>query len=491
MAESVTKEARVIVRHSMVYGLSAVLDRLIGFLMLPVYTRFLTPADYGIMELIYMTMSAISLVVGFGIEAAVSRFYFDYQTERERKKVISTAIIVYGAMAFVIIVALFPLSGMMAKLILDSAAYTSYFKIAILNLAVAIILPIVFAYMRVQQKSFQYMITRVAMTVVGLSLNIYFVVIAKQGVYGILFSDFLFHLIFAVVLTLYTLWKTGLQIEYKLLKEMLIFGLPLIPSNIAAYIVVASDRYFIKQYGNISMTGLYGLGYKFGILINQFVTSPFIQIWSPRRFEYFGKEGYELIYARIFTYFCTLSLFCGLMISLLSKEIIHFMVTEPFWPAYKIVPIITLAYIVFSFHYHFNVGIMMKKATKYIAYVNAINCILNLVLNFILIKRYSIWGAAVAALICFIFKSGMTYYFSNRLYKIHMEWRRVAMLFATAFALFFAAFSIETGSIWLNLAVKGAIGLSFPCILYLVRFFTDEEIKRIKHIVKTRKLEFD
>jgi TRAP-type C4-dicarboxylate transport system permease small subunit len=72
-----------------------------------------------------------------------------------------------------------------------------------------------------------------------------------------------------------------------------------------------------------------------------------------------------------------------------------------------------------------------------------------------------------------------------------MEWRRIVMLFATAFALFFAAFFIETGSIWVNLLYKGTIGLSFPLVLYFARFFTDEEIKRIKHIIKTRKLEFE
>ena len=491
MVKSVASEAKLIARHSVIYGLSNVLDRMVGFLMLPVYTRFLTPSDYGIMELIYMTTSIISLVVGLGVEAAVGRFYFDYADEGQRKKVISTAIIGYGAMVFAVILAMIPFASPMARLVLDSAEYADLFEIALLTLALGIVLPIVYAYMRVRQKSFQYMITKVMMTAAGLGMNIYFVVLAKMGVYGILMSNLLAHLIFTVVLNIFTLKQTGFRVDYKLLKEMLKFGLPLIPSNISAYIVQASDRYFVKQYGNISMTGLYAMGYKFGTLVNQFVTSPFIQIWSPRRFEYFGKEGYELIYARIFTYFCILSLFAGLLISLLSKEIIRFMATEPFWAAYKVVPIVTLAYIIFSFHYHFNVGIMMKKATKYIAYVNVTNGILNLVLNFILIKKYTIWGAAVATLLCFIFKSSMTYYYSNRLYKIRMEWRRIVMLFATAFALFFAAFFIETGSIWINLLCKGAIGLSFPLVLYFARFFTDEEIKRIKHIIKTRKLEFE
>jgi O-antigen/teichoic acid export membrane protein len=491
MAESVANEAKLIARHSLVYGLANVLDRMVGFIMLPVYTHFLTPADYGIMELIYLTTSLISLVIGFGVEAAVSRFYYDYKNDDERKIVISTSIIGYGVMISAVTLILLPFSGLMSRLILDSPEYGSFFIIAILTLAAGFILPIIYTYLRIQQKSVQYMVTKVAMTALILGMNIYFVVYAKQGVFGILLSNLLGQVIFMVILGFLILRQTGLKINYHLLKDMFRFGLPLIPSNISAYIVQASDRYFVKQYADLSATGLYSLGYKIGTLINQFVTSPFIQVWNYRRLEFFEKGNSEKIYARIFTYFCVVSLFVGLMISLLSKEIIHFMADEAYWSAYKIVPIIVLSYIIFSFHYHFSVGILMKKATKYFAYVNIANGILNLILNFILIKRYTIWGAAIATLICFIFKVSMTYYYSNRFYKIQMEWRRIILLFLISFALYFMVFRIDSGSIWIDIIIKTGVGLSFPIILYITRFFTDEEIKRFKHLIKTRKLEFD
>jgi O-antigen/teichoic acid export membrane protein len=491
MAQSVTKEAKVIARHSMVYGLSNVLDRVVGFVMLPVYTRFLTPADYGIMELIYMTTSIISLVIGFGLEAAVSRFYFDYENESDRKRVISTAVLGYGALTVAITAVLLPFSGFFSKIVLESPQYSNLFVVALLSLATGMILPINYAYLRVQQRSLEYMITKVAMTVINLGLNIYFVVFAKTGVYGILLSNLLAQLVFVVIMNIRTLIETKVRIDYAVLKEMMKFGLPLIPSNISAYIVQASDRYFINHYDNTTMTGLYSLGYKFGTLINQFVTSPFIQIWGPRRMEYFGKEGYEKIFARIFTYFCAASLMVGLFISLLSKEAIMFMADKSFWSAYKVVPIVVLAYIIFSFHYHFSVGILMKKATKYMAYTNVANGILNLALNFLLIPPFNIWGAAIATLICFIFKAAMTFYFSNRFYKIEMEWRRLIILFGTAFAIFFLGYNIETSSLWMDVIIKSGIGLSFPILLYIFRFFDAEEIKRLKFIIKYKKLDYE
>jgi O-antigen/teichoic acid export membrane protein len=491
MSKTVGSEVKVIARHSSIYGLANVLDRIVTFVMLPVYTRFLTPADYGILELVYMTTSIISLVVGLGIESAVSRFYFDFEEQEKRNRVVSTAFLGYGGMALVVTLLLLPFSGIMARNILGSAEMKSYFVVALITLGLGMIGPIAYAYFRATQRSFTLMVFQVSKTTVSLGLNIYYVVFAGMGVYGILLASLISTGAFTVVTTFFVLRRTGIRTEFKLLWQMVKFGLPLIPSSLSGYLVHASDRFFIKEYATLTLTGLYSLGYKFGALVNQFVTSPFIQIWMPRRFEYFDRDDSERIYARIFTYFVTFSLFVGLQLSVLSREIIQIATAEPYWSSYRVVPIIVLSYIIFSFHYHFNIGILMKKQTKYIAYINIVNGILNLALNFILIKKYDIWGAAYATLICFVFKAGLTYYYSNRFYKIQMEWRRLIMLFLVAFATYFLVMRIETGSVWINLPVKAVAACGFAMALYAVRFFTAEEIKRFKRIVKTRKLDFD
>ena len=188
MVQSVGSEAKVIARHSAVYGLANILDRVVGFLMIPVYTRFLTPADYGVLELIYMTINFIGMIVGLGIETAVSRFYFDYDNQKSRNKVISTAILGYGSMILVILFLLLPFSEQMAKNILDSSDYAMFFVVAMIALALDMIIHIAYVYLRVRQKSVLLMVFSILRTVTALGLNIYFVVFAKKGVYGILLS---------------------------------------------------------------------------------------------------------------------------------------------------------------------------------------------------------------------------------------------------------------------------------------------------------------
>jgi len=487
MARSITSEAKVLTRHSLIYGLAPVLSGIVSFIMLPIYTRNLTPADYGVLELISITTTLLSFIVGVGIQAAVSRFYFDFQELSERRRVVSTAYIGYGSITLIFVAALLPFSHVLAKIILGSADMGLLFVVALFSLAFDIILQIGLSFLRVEQKSLLVTSMTIARTILALSLNIYFVVIAHKGVIGILLSTLITSSVFTILLGSYTLKQCGTRVNFPLLGKMIKFGLPLMPSDISAYLVHASAGYFLKSYADMSMTGLYSLGYKIGSMVNQFLTSPFMQIWGPRRYENFEDGDSEKIYARIFTYFVALNLFAGLGISLFSKEVIQIIADEAYWSAYKVVPIVSLAYVVFSFNYHFNVGIIMKKATKYIAYVNISNGILNLALNFIFIRKYSIWGAAGATLFCFIYKNALMYYFSNRLHKVHVEWRRLSTLFGVSILCYFLGMTAASDSLWVAIAVKSAACLAFPLLLYAFRFFTIEEIRKAGELLRLRR----
>ena len=96
MAKTVASELKVISRHSSIYGLSNILNRIVSFILLPVYTHYLTPADYGLMDLLYFTTAFIGMVLEMGINSAVSRFYFESEDQKKRNLIISTAFYGFG-----------------------------------------------------------------------------------------------------------------------------------------------------------------------------------------------------------------------------------------------------------------------------------------------------------------------------------------------------------------------------------------------------------
>jgi O-antigen/teichoic acid export membrane protein len=484
MAKTVASELKVISRHSGIYGLSNILNRIVSFVLLPIYTHYLTPADYGLMDLLYFTTAFIGMVLEMGINSAVSRFYFESEDQTKRNLVVSSAFYGFGVGSTIIVLIFIAGSRYLTELIFKDSTYTHLMIIALAGLALEIYIQAAYTYIRVRQRSHVLMIVSVVRLVMQLGLNILFIVYYKMGVLGILLGTLISNFVLVLFLVPYVLRETGLGFSREKLFEMIKFGLPLIPSNIMSYIVNVSDRYFLNAFTNLSTTGIYTLGYRFGILVNEFVASPFGQIWMPRRFEYFQKEDSERIFARIFTYFCLASFFVGLGISVLTKDVIRIISDQAYWNAYKVVPIIIMSYIIASFQMHFNIGILIKKKTKYIMYINVATAITNLVLNYFLIKQYDIWGAAYATIISFVLKISLFYIISNRLVKIAIEWGRILKILTVAGVMYWLVSSIETGEPILNFVIKFFACLTYPLILYLIRFYQGEELKEAWNIVR-------
>jgi O-antigen/teichoic acid export membrane protein len=276
----------------------------------------------------------------------------------------------------------------------------------------------------------------------------------------------------------YMFRETGFAFSWPKLKEMIAFGLPLIPSSFMSYIVNVSDRFFVNAFQGLQVTGLYTLGYRFGVLVNEFVASPFAQIWQPRRFELFKKGDSEEIFARIFTYFSLAMFFGGLGISVTIKDVIQFISEPSYWTAWKVVPPLTLSYIIASFQMHFNIGILMKKKTKYVMYINVSTAILNLILNYFLIKQWGMWGAVWATIVSFVVKIALVYIVSNRLVPIVVEWGRLAKIATLAFVLYWPINMIETGFPIVNILIKSLACLTYPFLLYVIRFYEPGEVRQ-------------
>lgn len=495
----VAAELKVVSKHSSVYGLANLLNRIVSFLLLPLYTRYLTPADYGTLDLLYFATAFIGMIVDMGIGTSLSRFYFDSEDQKERNLAVSSAFYGFGVGSGILILFFVAISGFLSDLVFRATSrmnfviwilsrlsdatpiplphnYTGLLILSLAGLSLDIFVNVSYNYMRIRQQSIRLTVVALSRLVMQIGLNVLFIVGLGWGVAGILASAVIVNGVLVAYLVPATLREVGAHFSWPKLKGMIIYGLPLIPSNILAYIVNVSDRFFVNAYVGLTQTGLYTLGYRFGILVNEFVSSPFGQIWVPRRFEMFQKEDSERIFARIFTYFTGALLFVGLGISVATKDVIKIMSEEAFWDAYLVVPIIVLSYIVSSFQMHFNVGILFKKKTKYLMYINFVTGGINIVLNFVMISRWGMWGAAWATLICFVIKVALIYVVGNRLVKITIEWARVLKLTAIAAALYVLITPIETGSAVLNLAIKCLLCLIYPFALYAVKFFEPGEL---------------
>lgn len=486
----ISKEIKFLLTHSSIYGVGTMVSQLVAFLMLPVYTRYLTPKDYGVLELIDITTTIIGIVVTIGIARALSRFYYEFSEIREQNRVVSTTYLTYLTIGAISILLLFPLTGLFARTILDSAVYSYYFQISLINLLLGGAIDIGLMYLRIIKKPFVYISITITRLIMLFSLNIVFIAFLEKGVLGILYSTLITRIVISGLMTVSILSKTNLRFSLKLSKEMLTFSLPLIPATLANQLINQSDKYFVRYFFTIADTGIYSLARKLGNSIHLLITMPFMMVFMPRRFEIMNQPDAKHIYASVFKYYCAVTIFIGLCISILIPEILVIMTTPEFYAAGKYVPLIALSMIIYSFHYHFEFGILWSKKTKYYAYINAGTAVLNVFTNLILIPLYGLWGGVWSSMIVLSVQSLCTYLVSQKLYPINYEFKNITGLFLIAFCFYFASLLISTHSLLVNTGIKALMLLAFPFMAIYCRIFSEREIAKLREILNRTALQY-
>jgi O-antigen/teichoic acid export membrane protein len=272
-------------RHSLIYGAGTVLRKALSFVMLPVYTRFLTPGDYGVMELIEMTLDVISIVAGAQIALGIFRYYHKATTDEERKQVVSTALILLIVGYGVVGLGSFACAPLLSRLVFRTAEYAPLVRIAALSVALQSMIVAPLAYVRVRERSHIFVTTNLAKLIIAVLGNLVFVVHYRMGVRGVLTSGLIANVIIAAALTGGMVREVGLRFSRAATRSLLRYGVPMIGTQLATFIATFGDRYFLQAASNVTAVGLYTLAYQFGFVLASLGYMPFEAVWEPARFE--------------------------------------------------------------------------------------------------------------------------------------------------------------------------------------------------------------
>jgi len=483
------EELKTLIKHSSVYGMAELLRKGIGFIMIPIYTQFLTPADYGLLELLDLTVNVIGMLVGLHIGSALIRYYNYYDDQKGKQEVFTTALAFTFLLSLFVFCILVVLSDPISKLISGSSQYYRYFQITFICLTIQAIYLIPETYLLARKKSLLYSALSTGTLISNLSLNIFFLVVMRMGVFGILLSMLITKAINCLIVSAITLRHIRYSFSLEKLKKMIWFSLPLVPASISMFIIHFSDRFFIQMYCNLNDLGLYSLGYKFGMIISIIVSTPIFKIWDTQRFEIAKNNNAQQIFKKIFTYYSAVIIFVGLGISVFIDEIVSVMAASEYKGASTIVPLIVLSYVFYGMASYFTLGIMIRNKTKYAAYIQLCAAGINLLLNMFFISSYGIIGAAISTVLTFLFIVLLNFIVSQKIYPIPFEYGRVFILFALAIFLFGLSRLVELPFL-MSLGIKSFLILGFPLILFIGKFFNEEEISKGMELLKTIRSRF-
>ncbi len=454
------------------------LSRAIGFLMIPLYTHYLSPSDYGTLELLDLTSYIAGMFLGMGITQAVVRYYYKYDDDAMKQQVLSVAIITLSVISLSILALLLFASDEISQLVFNSSGYAHLMNIMFITFVIQLSQEVPKALLRMEEKSVLFVTLSLTRTLVSLSLNIYFIVSLGMGVLGLLLSGLISASLFGIIFAVYIIRRVKFSYSFPLAKELLKFGVPLVWGTFGMFILNFADRFILQRVMSLTEVGIYALAFKFGMMPNILVMSPFFMIWGPKRFEIAKEPNAKSLFATIFTYFVFVELFVSLGIAVAIKDVISVAADPSYGEAYKFVSLLLIAYIFNGIYVYVQFGLHLENKTKYLALATLSAAAISLACNLSLIPFIGIWGAAIASTIAYGYLMIFTHLKSQPLYPVPYETGRLFKMALVAVGLYVIAAIIDIPNLVLSLAVKLAIACSFPVVLYFARFYNRDEIDK-------------
>jgi len=266
-----------------------------------------------------------------------------------------------------------------------------------------------------------------------------------------------------------------LKFSFKEAKELLSFGLPIIPAGIASLILSLSDRYFLKHYSTLAQVGLYSLGYRFGEFILFFAWA-FQTAWPQFLFSNEKSPDAKTLYSKVTTYLLFVIVWVCLGVSMLAEEVIKIMAAPGFWEAYKVVPWIALSQVFLGLNLIGAVGINLKKKTGWLPLTYWIAAAVNLTLNYLFIPTYGMMGAAWATLAAYIIQFSLSFLISMKYYAIPYEYSRILKIAVIGLALYLVSCLVNFDSFVISAIFKIFLLLMYPLLLFVSGFFVQKEL---------------
>ena len=451
------KSNKKLAKNTLLYSLGTLLPQVAAFLLLPIYLKFLSPSDYGILNSVQVISSILVIIYTLSIDKAIYRLYFDFKTEKLKKDFLGTIFISVSVSVILVTLVLFMFPKILGS-IYKSINFYPYISLSVIasSLATFIIIP-----------RSVYFVKEKANKVVLISLsefflrNIFifiFVVYLSKGVEGYLYGQ----IIGSAILTPFFLYITSKQINFTFVKQYAIsalkYSIPMLPALVSAWAMSTIDRVFIERYFDTQDVGIYSLGYKIAMLVTV-ITGAFYKAYNPYYFKLATtgvREEVLLQLKKTNTVYVLLVIVAGSMLALFSKEIIYMFFDPVYLKTYKVIMIVSLAFAISSFGGIFNLAIYQEKKTIFLMYTNLASCFVNIGLNFILISKYGILGAAWSTVITYFVLILLSFHYAKKCFYASFNSKIVSITFIVLTILNIAFYYLDF-KFWTSLFLKSTI----------------------------------
>ncbi|MBN2214151.1 MAG: polysaccharide biosynthesis C-terminal domain-containing protein [Bacteroidales bacterium] len=478
---------RQVAKHSAVYGLGNISIKIIGLVLIPLYTNpvYFSVNDFGAISLLDVTIEFLIALTGFSLYQAFTRWYWDKEFINKQKSIFFTSLSFILFSLFCFGMPFYLLCDQLALLLFNDSGFTYVLKILYISVSLQTISFGIFTLMKLQSKSILYSLTQILKLFITLGVTIYFIVHLKRGIKGIYEAQIIGHIPYFLFLVKYIFKNIQFHLEFKILREMLKFCLPLVLGSLSATVLTIFDRFSLNYLATLDDVGIYSLGYRIANTIRIiFVTSVQLAV-APIIFKKMYDPDNKRFYSKLMTYQGFLVAYFVLFISIFGFEIIKvFTSNDEYLAAVFIIPVIGISVFFGMLKDTSFIGLQIVKKTTIIGISLFIVTALNMGLNILLIPHLKIHGASLSALISQIALFIIIFISSQKHYHIPYELKKMIIVIIIVAVMSGLSLLINDKTLLARLMIKVLALISFPFLLYLFGFFEDIEVQRIKEAFK-------
>ncbi len=453
------------------YTAASIVSKLIAVVLLPLYTRYLTPADYGAAEVMFAAIVSVSIIVRLGTIEALLRFY--YKDDEDPGQVVATSFAALFWVATVAALILLPFAKPISEALLDESA-PDLARIAIGGLWVSTMFEYLLTLFRLEERARAFFVTTLLSVISAIGLTVVLVVGAGEGARGLLLGSYASGAVFVLGLIWLHRRRLSLWFDRALLRRLMRFGLPTMPAELSLYLLNFVDRIIIVRTVGLAEAGLYSLAVKFAQGVNVLVRG-FQLAWPPLAYSIRDDGEARRTYAVVVTLFSAGCAFVVTGMWLLSRWIVRALAAPEFFGSYKAIGLIATAVTLYALYMVLVVILGRTGRTEFNFPATAAALAANIALNLALVPPLGIVGAGIALVASYIVVLALMYSFTQRLFPVPYEWGRLARVVAVSTGLVLAGELLLPTEGFLGLLARTALWLLYPLALLAIGFFTPGE----------------
>ena len=464
-------------RHSLIYGLGGLVSRIVAVLLLPLYTHYLTPADYGKIETLVALTTLLGIILRAGISSAFFRFYFDAEDAAGRRTVLRTSFWFTMAGGTFGLLLLLLLAAPISDLLFDTTSAANLVRAAGVALWATVNYEQLTSLFRVEERSVAFVAASLANVGVTIGVTLLLVVSLDKGAVGVIVGNFSGTLVVYLALLGFRREQLGLEFDRGLLRAMNRFGIPLVPTALFLWVTNFSDRFFLVKLSDVAQAGLYSVGVRVASAMVLLLTA-FRMAWPAFAYSIREDDHAKRAYAFVLTYMTVVTSWVALVLTLLAPWLVHILAAPRFASASRVVGPLSFASVAFGAYIVIAIGVGRIRRTQFNWIVTGAAAIVNVALNLTLIPPYGMMGAAIATVAAYVTMAVGMAWWSQRVYPVPYQWRRVGTAALSAVALAVAGKLLDVG-----LPAAIAFCAVYPLALALLGFTSREERRRLGRLV--------